>query len=100
MSTRSNWGARYFGSDFASEEETAVVALEDVPDGCVCGFGVDAAEQQLTAAVADEGVAGLAEQQPGTTGFGAPTPAMSEPSPSFCRVGASSFPFASRPFDD
>ena len=36
----------------------------------------------------------------GDLGFGAETPAMSEPSPSFCRVGASSLPFASMPFAD
>jgi len=83
-----------------SEEETVVVALEDAADGCVGGFGVDVAAQQLVAGVAGAGPAGLAEQQLGTTGFGAPTPAMSEPSPSFCRVGASSFPLASSPFAD
>ena len=36
----------------------------------------------------------------GTTGFGADTPAMSEPRPSFCSVGASSLPVASIPFAD
>jgi len=41
-----------------------------------------------------------AEQQFGTTGFGAETPAMSEPRPSFCSVGASSFPVESRPLAD
>jgi len=83
-----------------SEEETVVVALGDAPDGCVDGFGVEVAAQQLIAGVAGAGAAGLGEQQLGTTGFGAPTPAMSEPSPSFCRVEASSFPFASTPFAD
>jgi len=72
--------ARYFGSDFVSEEEAVG---SDAPDDGVGGFGVDVAEQQL-----------------GTTGFGAPTPAMSEPSPSFCRVGASSLPLESSPFAD
>ena len=85
---------RYFGSAFVSEEETVGVALEDVLDGCVDRFGVD------VAGVAGAEPTGLAEQQPGTTGFGAPTPAMSEPSPSFCRVGASSFPFESSPLAD
>ena len=36
----------------------------------------------------------------GTGGRGAETPAMSEPSPSFCKLGASSFPVASIPFAD
>jgi len=47
------------------------------------------------------GVAGAAEQQLGeVTGLGAETPAMPEPRPSFCSVGASSLPFASMPFAD
>ena len=86
--------SRYFGSAFGSEEETVGVALEDALDGCVGRLVVD------VAGVAGAEPAGLAEQQPGTIGFGAPTPAMSEPSPSFCRVGASSFPFESSPLAD
>lgn len=40
---------------------------------------------------------GPAEQQSlGTTGFGAATPAIADPNPSFCSVGASSLPVASR----
>jgi len=61
----------------------------------------EGAEQQVAAGALDV-VAALpcAEQQLGTTGLGAPTPAMSEPRPSFCSVGASSFPLESRPFAD
>ena len=33
-------------------------------------------------------------------GFGAETPAMPEPKPSFCRLVASSFPLGSRPCSD
>ena len=36
----------------------------------------------------------------GTTGFGAATPAISEPKPNFCNVGASSLPVASILFAD
>ena len=36
----------------------------------------------------------------GAGGFGAETPAMSDPSPSFCKLGASSLPVASIPFAD
>lgn len=43
---------------------------------------------------------GAAFGEPGTIGFGAETPAMSDPRPSFCKVGASSLPFASIPFAD
>jgi hypothetical protein len=88
----------YF-SGFASEGTALVAALGDVPaDDCFGGFDADVAEQQLVEAGAE--LPGPAEQQPGTTGFGAPTPAMSEPRPSFCSVGASSFPLESRPFAD
>jgi len=49
----------------------------------------------------DGGAAGAIEQQlGGGTGLGAETPAISEPRPSFCSVGASSLPFASIPFAD
>jgi hypothetical protein len=40
---------------------------------------------------------GVEEQH---AGFGAETPAMPDPSPSFCKLGASNFPLASRPFAD
>ena len=36
----------------------------------------------------------------GAGGRGAETPAMSDPSPSFCKLGASSLPVASIPFAD
>lgn len=36
----------------------------------------------------------------GARGLGAETPAISDPSPSFCKLGASSFPEASMPFAD
>lgn len=41
-----------------------------------------------------------AVQHFGTTGLGAETPAISDPRPSFCSVGASSFPVALRPLAD
>ena len=68
--------------------------------GCVCG--VDDIEQQDAAGLSPGNVEpeGAIEQQLGTTVFGAATPAMSEPRPSFCNVGASSLPFASRSFAD
>lgn len=72
----------------------------DVADrGCGCET---AAEQQVIVGVPDGGVelGEAIEQQAGTTGFGAATPAMSEPRPSFWSVGASSLPFASRLFAD
>ena len=36
----------------------------------------------------------------GGSGLGAETPAISDPNPIFCRLGASSFPLGSRPFAD
>ena len=65
-----------------------------------CELEVDGAEQQVAAGLPDKGVLAGAEQQLGTTGLGAPTPAISEPRPSFWSVGASSFPVESRPFAD
>lgn len=53
----------------------------------------------LLAGCGDVEVDGTA-QHFGTTGFGAETPAMSEPRPSFCSVGASSLPVESRPLAD
>lgn len=41
--------------------------------------------------------AGVAFCGTGLAGLGADTPAISEPSPSFCRLSASSFPVASKP---
>jgi len=72
----------------------------DVED---CVWGV--VEQHVVAGLSAGGVVvtgddGGIKQQPGTTGLGAETPAMSEPSPSFCSVGASSFPLASIPLAD
>lgn len=58
------------------------------------GAGADSCE--AGAAIEGRG----ASDDGGVIGFGAETPAMSEPRPSFCRVGASSFPFASMPFAD
>lgn len=78
--------------------------LADPADGvedCVWG----AVEQHIRVGLSAGDVVGAGddagiEQQPGTTGLGAETPAMSEPSPSFCSVGASSFPLASIPLAD
>ena len=91
---------RYFWSGFGSEGATPGAGLDDVPAGA-CAGGFDVVEQQPTGEVeAGAGVADFAAQQLGTIGFGALTPAISEPSPSFCSVGASSFPLESRPFAD
>jgi len=96
----------YLSVGFGSVEGAAplVLVLAEPAGGVVdCGWGAELAEQQLMGDV--EPPAGLKpddamEQQLGTTGFGADTPAMSEPSPSFCSVGASSFPLASIPLAD
>ena len=71
-------------------EEAAEATGPPLDDAEVCGTGV--AEGAL-----DEGAA---FGKPGTIGLGAETPAISEPRPSFCKVGASSLPFASIPFED
>ncbi len=54
----------------------------------------------LGAADGSAGGGGTALGAGGITGFGAETPAMLDPRPSFCRLRASSFPVASSPFDD
>ena len=36
----------------------------------------------------------------GATGLGASTPAVPEPNPNFCRLGASSFPLELKPLSD
>jgi len=75
----------------AGELETS----EEVFADAICPLG-GAVEVWL-----EGGEAGAVEQQPGAVaGLGAETPAISEPSPSFCSVGASSLPFASIPFAD
>jgi hypothetical protein len=51
-------------------------------------------------AVLAAGAAVEAEGPGGVRGFGAETPAMSEPKPSFWRLKASSLPVESRPFAD
>jgi hypothetical protein len=65
-----------------------------------CDEATDAALGALAgtfAAGAGFDTGGPAEQQSlGTTVFGAATPAIAEPNPNFCRVGASSLPVASR----
>ena len=48
---------------------------------------------------ADDGVT-IEQQLGGAAGLGADTPAISEPSPSFWSVGASSFPVVSIPLAD
>ncbi len=63
--------------------------------GCETGGAPD--ELDGPDGVVDEDVAGGAELPGGVTGFGAETPAISEPRPSFCSVGASSFPLESIP---
>ena len=42
----------------------------------------------------------IEQQLGGATGLGAETPAISDPRPSLCNVGASSFPSAWMPFAD
>lgn len=72
-------------------EAGGVVEAIGVTDGAsegfgACGFGV-------TGGVPG----GAAFWGAGLTGLGADTPAISDPSPSFCRLSASSFPVASKP---
>ena len=60
---------------------------------------------ELGAELVDGGTAGVGAKAGGLlfggcTGFGAPTPAMLDPRPSFCRLSALSFPEASRPLLD
>jgi hypothetical protein len=65
----------------------AVAALDEALDVVVeaAGGAAGALEGELPA---------------GAGGRGAETPAMSEPRPSFCKLGASIFPVGSIPFDD
>lgn len=75
------------------------------PAGGVADWVWGALEQHIGAGLSAGDVVGAGddagiEQQLGTTGLGAETPAMSEPSPSFCSVGASSLPLASIPLAD
>jgi hypothetical protein len=55
-------------------------------DGAECAGGSDAVDSS--------------QQLAGTMGLGAETPAISEPRPSFCSVGASSLPVGSKLFSD
>ena len=66
------------GEEFDAEVDTAA---GDAADGC--------------AAIGLAGAEGVS-----VAGFGAETPAMPEPRPSFCRLVASSFPLGSRPLAD
>ena len=59
------------------------------------------AEVVVAGGVADEALgAELAAELGGATGLGASTPAVPEPRPSFCRLGASILPLELRPFSD
>ena len=73
------------GEDEGEEAEATGPPLDEVE---VCGTAEGALDE------------GAAFGEPGTIGFGAETPAMSDPRPSLCKVGASSFPFASIPLED
>jgi hypothetical protein len=67
----------------------------------VVGPEVDRDEDGAAAGVVDLGAAdGEFGVGAGATGLGADTPAISEPSPSFCRLSALSFPLGSRPWPD
>jgi len=96
----------------AVEDAEAVAGFEaelapevSAAGGAVAGFG---AVEGAGADVGGAAPAGEAEQHelPGTGaleqqgGFGAETPAMPDPRPSFCRLEASNFPLGSRPFAD
>ena len=55
----------------------------------------------FVALVAEAGVAAGADVAGlGVTGLGASTPAVPEPRPNFCRLGASSLPLSLRPLSD
>lgn len=75
-----------FAGDGAAAEGFAGAEGADVAGE----FPAGAVEQQ-------EPPCGVVEQH---AGFGAETPAIPDPSPSFCKLGASNFPLASRPFAD
>jgi hypothetical protein len=55
-------------------------------------------DAEALTAECDDGVAEVVTD--GDGGLGAETPAMSDPRPSFCRLGASILPVASIPFAD
>ena len=77
-------------------EAFAVALLGGAED---CAGSVAATGVALSPGCGDVEVDGVV-QHFGTSGFGAETPAMSEPRPSFCSVGASSLPVESRPLAD
>ena len=92
-------------ADEAAEPEPLVRLA--AADGSVAGFG-EADGVGAGADVAGEFPVGEVEQHdvpcPGAVeqqgGFGAETPAMPDPRPSFWRLAASSFPLGSRPLAD
>jgi hypothetical protein len=86
----------------AAEFDAGAVAWEPelgvaLADGSDAGFGVAAG-----AGVAGAVPFGEVEQHdfPGAGCFGAETPAMPDPRPSFCRLVASNLPLGSRPLAD
>jgi hypothetical protein len=64
------------------------------------GVTTEAVGTPLAAEPFGEGVPLCGTVPAGAGGRGAETPAMSDPSPSFCKLGASSFPLGSIPFAD
>lgn len=93
----SNYCCGDLASKFPAGAVTAAAVL--VPDVGVAADG--AAGVAGVGAFCCEGgreVCGTATD--GNGGRGAETPAISEPSPSFCKLGASSLPVGSMPFAD
>lgn len=72
-------------------EAGGVVEVVGAPAGASDDFGA------CGFTVAGTAPAGAAFCGVGFAGLGADTPAISEPSPSFCKLSASSFPVASKP---
>jgi hypothetical protein len=92
-------------TELAAGFEAELAPEVSAAGGAVAGFG---AVEGAGADVAGAPLAGEAEQHelPCTGaleqqgGFGAETPAMPDPRPSFCRLEASNFPLGSRPLAD
>jgi hypothetical protein len=93
-------------AEAAAEFRTELAPEVSAGGAAVAGFGAgegagaDVAGELPPAGEAEQHelpCIGAVEQQ---GGFGAETPAMPDPRPSFCRLAASSFPLGSRPLAD
>ncbi len=78
----------------------AAAALADGVEDCAGSPAETAAGLLVALAGCGDVEVDGAAQHFGTSGLGAETPAILEPRPSFCSVGASSLPVESRPWAD